>query len=212
MVSTPLKNISQNGNLPYNRGDNIKNIWNHHLVFFSYSIIFSLVPKGAGNPQKPTQFREKSHLCNRPQGTFFTQQNSGVVAKPSEQEIFSTKWPPFFVGGKWNRSFYWKYWIFSNFRPGGLMEFKSSHQTTGVVAPGWFCVQSSFPGPVMGVVEPSISIFPSGLATLMLETTAWVSDGVTNLAFAILWSRLRVKIELKNCQCLLLITISCICI
>ena len=31
MVSTPLKNISQNGNLPQ-IGVKIKNIWNHHLV------------------------------------------------------------------------------------------------------------------------------------------------------------------------------------
>ncbi len=31
MVSTPLKNISQNGNLPQ-IGVNIKNIWNHHPV------------------------------------------------------------------------------------------------------------------------------------------------------------------------------------
>ena len=30
MVSTPLKNISQNGNLPQD-GVKIKNIWNHHL-------------------------------------------------------------------------------------------------------------------------------------------------------------------------------------
>ena len=33
VVSTPLKNISQNGNLPQ-IGMNITNIWNHHLVKF----------------------------------------------------------------------------------------------------------------------------------------------------------------------------------
>ena len=33
MVSTHLKNISQIGNLPQ-KGVKIKNIWNHHLVFF----------------------------------------------------------------------------------------------------------------------------------------------------------------------------------
>ena len=33
MVSTPLKNISQHGNLPQ-IGVKIRNIWNHHLVFF----------------------------------------------------------------------------------------------------------------------------------------------------------------------------------
>ena len=31
VVSTPLKNISQNGNLPQ-VGVKIKNVWNHHLV------------------------------------------------------------------------------------------------------------------------------------------------------------------------------------
>ena len=31
MVSTPLKNISQNGNLPQ-VAVKIKNIWNHHLA------------------------------------------------------------------------------------------------------------------------------------------------------------------------------------
>ena len=32
VVSTHLKNISQNGNLPQ-IGVNMKNIWNHHLVY-----------------------------------------------------------------------------------------------------------------------------------------------------------------------------------
>jgi len=32
VVSTPLKNIGQNGNLPQ-VGVNIKNVWNHHLVY-----------------------------------------------------------------------------------------------------------------------------------------------------------------------------------
>ena len=38
MVSTPLKNISQNGNLPQ-IGVNIKNFWNHHPVIFASTSI-----------------------------------------------------------------------------------------------------------------------------------------------------------------------------
>ena len=40
MVSTPLKNISQNGNLPQ-VGVKIKNIWNHHLDIVSWKNSFN---------------------------------------------------------------------------------------------------------------------------------------------------------------------------
>ena len=43
MVSTPLKNIGQNGNLPL-VGVNIKNIWNHHLVFVCLFLKYYLQP------------------------------------------------------------------------------------------------------------------------------------------------------------------------
>ena len=39
MVTTHLKNISQNGNLPQ-IGMEIKNIWNHHLVIFDIYVKF----------------------------------------------------------------------------------------------------------------------------------------------------------------------------
>ena len=46
VVSTPLKNISENGNLPQ-IGMKIKNIWNHHLVMYtnfpsSHSLFFAV--------------------------------------------------------------------------------------------------------------------------------------------------------------------------
>ena len=41
MISTPFKNISQNGNLPQ-IGVKIKNVWNRHLDFLSTSFSFSL--------------------------------------------------------------------------------------------------------------------------------------------------------------------------
>ena len=40
---TPLKNISQNGNLPQ-KGMKVKPIWNHHLVLFTVAIDFRLRP------------------------------------------------------------------------------------------------------------------------------------------------------------------------
>ena len=42
VVSTQLKNISQNGNLPQ-VGVQIKNIWNHHLVNGLYSLYIKIV-------------------------------------------------------------------------------------------------------------------------------------------------------------------------
>ena len=48
VVSTPLKNISQIGNLPQ-IGVKIKNIWNHHLdtVFTGFSTTYNLQEKAA---------------------------------------------------------------------------------------------------------------------------------------------------------------------
>ena len=44
MVSTPLKSISQNGNLPQ-IGVKIKNVWNHHLVLlYPALLILNLTP------------------------------------------------------------------------------------------------------------------------------------------------------------------------
>ena len=50
MVSTHLKNISQNGNLPQ-IGVKIKNLWNHHLVECFESFIF-------GGPDMVQQLRK----------------------------------------------------------------------------------------------------------------------------------------------------------
>ncbi len=41
MVSTPLKNISQNGNLPQ-IGVKIKNLWNHHLASWCNHFVFGI--------------------------------------------------------------------------------------------------------------------------------------------------------------------------
>ena len=46
MVSTHLKNMSQNGNLPQIELE-MKNIWNHHLVKFSgkaHKIVYNIMP------------------------------------------------------------------------------------------------------------------------------------------------------------------------
>ena len=44
MVSTPLKNISQNGNLPQ-IGVKIKNVWNHHPVKYRYPHRWDPMPR-----------------------------------------------------------------------------------------------------------------------------------------------------------------------
>ena len=54
VVSTPLKNISQNGNLPQ-EGMKIKNIWNHHLVWFWSSFCWVL-------DQGSNWSKERTHL------------------------------------------------------------------------------------------------------------------------------------------------------
>ena len=51
VVSTPLKNISQNGNLPQ-VGMKIKNIWNHHLVEFHFPC--RLLPSLPSQPSPKT--------------------------------------------------------------------------------------------------------------------------------------------------------------
>ena len=71
VVSTPLKNISQNGNLPQ-IGMKIKNIWNHHLGnYLKSSNMFSSVPtSGRRGNVLPTMLEKKlpSHtgMCISP--------------------------------------------------------------------------------------------------------------------------------------------------
>ena len=79
----------------------------------------------------------------------------------------------------------------------------------GMVAPGWFFdVFCAIWHPSSDGGGKNTHPFHKSARDKLAHLPKWagVSDGVTNQAFAILWSRLRVKIELKNRQCLLLIT------
>ena len=68
VVSTPLKNISQDGNLPQ-IGVKIKNIWNHHLGSFPdkpfakpLELWFLLAPWEFAGPQKENRSSEKNRF------------------------------------------------------------------------------------------------------------------------------------------------------
>ena len=76
MVSTPLKNISQNGNLPQ-IGVKIKNIWNHHLDQYD-PYIFSMKMYTTPLPHKP--LNPRGRITENP-----TQHN----ALPSKTQQFS---------------------------------------------------------------------------------------------------------------------------
>ncbi len=65
MVSTHLKNISQNGNLPQ-IGLKIKNIWNHHLVIFQLSIFRGYVSFREGNFSRLRSPNHVNGLRNEP--------------------------------------------------------------------------------------------------------------------------------------------------
>ena len=86
MVSSPLKNISQNGNLPQ-IGVNIKNIWNHHpeTIFLPKDLESS----STWNHWILNAHREKTHLS---QGEFFSLSRPGPWRKKFERLIFPTKY------------------------------------------------------------------------------------------------------------------------
>ena len=87
VVSTPLKNISQNGNLPQ-VGMKIKNIWNPHLVLFILTrgyiiyIVKSLLPHHLIPPNFPTPFQKKkdtTHLFWCPKFPHLSKKNTPML-------------------------------------------------------------------------------------------------------------------------------------
>ena len=114
---TPLKNISQNGNLPQIGGEN-KNIWNHHPVYIdqlaSYLWLFNDCPDFPGQHVKPRRFpprfinfkkarlviatlqQEFTQQIYEPQFRTFLVANFGtVVGEKKSSQSTPTKWWPF---------------------------------------------------------------------------------------------------------------------
>ena len=78
VVSTPLKNISQNGNLPQ-IGVKIKNIWNHQLE------IYNLTNQGFIHPTSSFfAFRKK----NQPLGWISTMITAWLIGSPSKWHLW----------------------------------------------------------------------------------------------------------------------------